>query len=84
MRTKLEKFILLVAYAGLIVGIIVSFLVSKCILESNVEMCAPQAIATFIGGVAASVVLWAVLVQIVKISDRLRNIEDKLGMTTKH
>ncbi len=83
MRTKLEKFILLVAYAGLIVGIIVSFLVSKCILESNVEMCAPQAIATFIGGVAASVVLWAVLVQIVKISDRLRNIEDKLVSVKK-
>ena len=83
MRTKLEKFILLVAYAGLIVGIIVSFLVSKCILESNVEMCAPQAIATFIGGVAASVILWAVLVQIVKISDRLRNIEDKLVSVKK-
>lgn len=77
-RTKLEKFILLLAYAALIGGTLVSFLVSKCILESNVEMCAPQAIATFIGGVAASVVIWAVLAQIVKISDRLRNIENKL------
>ena len=80
-RTKLERFIMLLAYAALIFGTLVTILVSKCTLESGLDMCVPQAIAEFVCGVAASVVIWAVLAQIVKISDRLRNIENKLDNT---
>ena len=74
-RTKIEKLLLVIAWVGLIGGILFSLLVSKGIWESNVEMAFPQAVATFVGGVGVSVVVWAVLLQIVKISDRLRKIE---------
>jgi hypothetical protein len=52
--------------------------VSKGIWESHVDMAFPQAVATFVGGVGASVVGWAVLMQIVSISDRIKRIEERL------
>ena len=42
------------------------------------DMAFPQAVLTFVGGVGASVVGWAVLMQIIKISDRIKNIESRL------
>ena len=77
-RTKLEQLLIIIAWAGLIGGILFTLLVSKGIMESNVEMAFPQAVLTFVGGVGASVVGWAVLMQIIKISDRLRKIEAQL------
>lgn len=77
-RTKIEKLLLLVAWVGLIGGILFTTLVSKGIWESHVDMAFPQAVATFVGGVGASVVGWAVLMQIVSISDRIRRIEERL------
>ena len=77
-RTKIEQLLLLVAWAGLIGGILFTTLVSKGIWESHVDMAFPQAVATFVGGVGASVVGWAVLKQIVSISDRIRRIEERL------
>ncbi|MBR7030218.1 MAG: hypothetical protein IKI06_03140 [Prevotella sp.] len=77
-RTKIEQLLLLVAWVGLIGGILFTTLVSKGIWESHVDMAFPQAVATFVGGVGASVVGWAVLMQIVSISDRIRRIEERL------
>ena len=42
------------------------------------DMAFPQAVATFVGGVGASVVGWAVLMQVIRISDRIKNIESRL------
>lgn len=77
-RTSIEKLILAIAWIGLVGGIVFTFLVSKGILESNQEMCVPQAAVTFVGGVFVSIAGWALLVQLVRVSDRLRNIENLL------
>lgn len=77
-RTSIEKLILAIAWIGLVGGIVFTFLVSKGILESNQEMCVPQAAVTFVGGVFVSVAGWALLVQVVRLSDKLRNIENQL------
>ena len=81
-RTRLEKFILLIAYVGLIGGTLFAFLYSKGVLESGQDMCVPRAIADFIFIESASVVGWAVLKLLVKISDRLRHVENKLNEKT--
>ena len=78
-RTFIEKLLVLIAWAGLICGILFTFLVNKGIMESNVDMAFPQAVVTFVGGIGASIVGWAVLMQVVNISDRLRKIENQLG-----
>jgi hypothetical protein len=77
-RTKIEQLLLVVAWAGLIGGILFTTLVTKGIWESNVDMAFPQAVATFVGGVGASIVGWAVLLQIIRLSDRIKNIENRL------
>ena len=77
-RTKIEQLLLLIAWAGLIGGILFTTLVSKGIWESHMDMAFPKAVATFVGGVGASVVGWAVLLQIISISDRIRRIENHL------
>lgn len=78
-RTKIEQLLVIIAWVGLIGGILFTVLVSKGILESNVEMAFPQAVVTFVGGIGASIVGWAVLMQVVNISDRLRKIENQLN-----
>ena len=77
-RTKIEQLLLVVAWAGQIGGILFTTLVTKGIWESNVDMAFPQAVATFVGGVGASIVGWAVLLQIIRLSDRIKNIENRL------
>ena len=78
-RTLIEKFLVAIAWAGLIGGILFGTLVSKGILESGMDMCVPQAFVTFVGSVFVSVAGWAILMQVVNISDRLRKIENQLG-----
>lgn len=77
-RTKIEKLLVVIAWVGLIGGILFTVLISKGIWESNVEMAFPQAVLTLVGGVGASVVGWAVLMQIISLSDRIRRIENKI------
>ena len=77
-RTKIEKLLVVIAWVGLIGGILFTTLFSKGILESNQEMCFPEAVLTFVAGVGASIVGWALLMQIVSLSDRIRNIENRL------
>ena len=78
-RTFIEKLLVVIAWAGLICGILFTLLVSKGIMESNMEMAFPQAVVAFVGGIGASIVGWAVLMQVVSISDRLRKIENQLS-----
>ncbi|MBP5339719.1 MAG: hypothetical protein J6Z14_10550 [Prevotella sp.] len=78
-RTIIEQLLVAIAWAGRIGGILFTFLVSKGIMESNAEMAFPQAVVTFVVGIGASIVGWAVLMQVVKISDRLRKIENQLS-----
>ena len=77
-RTKIEQLLVVIAWVGLIGGILFTLLVSKGILESNIEMAFPQAALTFVGGIGASIVGWAVLMQIISISDRIQRIENHL------
>lgn len=77
-RTKIEQLLVVIAWVGLIGGILFTLLVSKGILESNIEMAFPQAALTFVGGIGASIVCWAVLMQIISISDRIKRIENHL------
>ena len=77
-RTKIEQLLLIIAWVGLIGGILFTLLVSKGIWESSQDMAFPQAVLTFVGGIGASVVGWAVLMQIIRLSDRISRIENKL------
>ena len=77
-RTRTEQLLVVIAWVGLIGGILFTVLVSKGIWESNVEMAFIKTVLTFVGGVGASVVGWAVLMQIISISDRIRRIENKI------
>ena len=74
-RTFIEKLIVVIAWVTLVGGIVFGSLVSKCILESSQDMAFVDAVATFVGSIGASVTVWAVLIQIVRMSDRLRKIE---------
>jgi tellurite resistance protein TehA-like permease len=78
-RTKIEQLLVVIAWMGLIGGILFTALVSKGIMESKMEMAFPQAVLTFVGGIGASVIGWAVLMQIISLSDRIRNIENHLS-----
>ncbi len=78
-RSFIDILLLVIAWAGLILGILVSIAYSHSVFESGREMCFPQAAAYLIAGVGASVTGWAVLKEIVSISDRLRKIENKEG-----
>ena len=78
-RTKIEQLLVAIAWIGLIGGIVFGVLVSKGLFESGMEMCFPQAVVVLVCSVFASVAGWAVLMQIVNISDRLRKLEDQLG-----
>ena len=67
------------AWVALVGGILLGALVSKGIWESSQEMAFPNAVFTFIGSVVGSVAVWAVLLEFVSLSDRLRKIEKLLS-----
>ena len=77
-RTRIEQLLLVIAWMGLIGGILFTILVCKGTLESNFDMRVPEAIVTFAGGVFVSVAGWALLMQVIRLSDRIRKIEDQL------
>ncbi len=74
-RTFIEKIILVVAWTGLIGGILFSVLYCHSELESSREMCVPSALAALVGGIFLSVGCWAVLMEIIDLSDRIRKLE---------
>lgn len=75
----LEKLANTIAWAVLVGGITFGALVSKGILESNQEMCFPQALLVFAGSIFASVAGWAMLKMLVSISNKVRKIESKIN-----
>ncbi len=46
-------------------------------MESGAEMCVPRGLAILVSGVFLSIACWAVLMEIIAISDRIRKLEDK-------
>ena len=76
-RSFFDKLLLVIAWGGLVVGILVSVAYGYSIWDSGREMCFPQAAFYLAAGVGASVLGWAVLKEIVSISDRLRRLENK-------
>ncbi len=83
-RSKIEKLLVAIAWMGLIGGILFTFLVSKGIFESHQEMSFPEAVVTFVGGVFVSVAGWALLLQIISLSDRITKIENSLKESKKY
>ena len=78
-RTFIERLMVAGAWVALVGGILLGALVSKGIWESSQEMAFPNAVFTFIGSVVGSVAVWAVLLEFVSLSDRLRKIEKLLS-----
>ena len=76
-RSFFDKLLLVIAWGGLVTGILVSVAYSHSIWASGREMCFPQAAFYLAAGVGASVLGWAVLKEMVSISDRLRRLENK-------
>ena len=76
-RSFFDKLLLVIAWGGLVVGILVSVAYSHSIWASGREMCFPQAAFYLAAGAGASVLGWAVLKEMVSISDRLRRLENK-------
>lgn len=77
-HNQIEKLLIVIAWIGLIGGIAFGTLVSKGILESNQEMCFPQAVVVFVGSIFASVTGWAILMFLVNMSGKVRKIESKV------
>ena len=58
-------------------GILISALVCKSTLDSNVSMCFPNAMAELFGGVFLSVGCWAILMELLALADRIKKLENK-------
>ncbi|MBQ9400631.1 MAG: hypothetical protein IJU27_08340 [Bacteroidales bacterium] len=76
-RTLIEKLIAVIAWTGLVGGILFTILYSRSVLMSNTEMCVPSAAVYFVGGIFLSVGCWAILMEILALSDRLRKLEER-------
>ena len=76
-RTKIEQLISVIAWLGLVGGILFSVLVSKSTLESNTEMSFPRAMLELLGGVFLSVGCWAILMELLALADRIKKLEDQ-------
>ena len=76
-RTKIEKLISVIAWLGLVGGILISALVCKSTLDSNVSMCFPNTMAELFGGVFLSVGCWAILMELLALADRIKKLENK-------
>jgi hypothetical protein len=77
-QTKIEQLLGITVSTRLIGGILFMALLCKGIWESGQDMAFPQAVLTFVGGVGASVVGWALLMQLICLSDRIKRIENEL------
>jgi hypothetical protein len=75
-RTFIEKLLFIIAWAGLIGGILLSILYCNSILGSGAEMCVPTGLAYLAGGIFISVGCWAVLMEILALSDRITRLEN--------
>ena len=76
-RTIIEKLIIVIAWTGLVGGVLFSCLYSKSVLESGADMCVPNGLASLVAGVFLSVGCWAILMEIIALSDRIRKLEER-------
>ena len=76
-RTIIDKLIIVIAWTGLIGGVLFSILYSKSVLGSGTEMCVPSGIASLVAGIFVSVGCWAILMEIIALSDRIRKLEER-------
>lgn len=75
-RTFIEKLLSIIAWVGLIGGILFSILYCNSVMGSGSEMCVPTGLAYLAGGIFISVGCWAVLMEILALSDRIRRLEN--------
>ena len=76
-RTIIERLIIVIAWTGLIGGVLFSILYSKSVLGAGTEMCVPSGIASLVAGIFVSVGCWAILMEIIALSDRIRKLEER-------
>ena len=76
-RTFIEKLLAIIAWVGLIGGILFSILYCNSVMGSGAEMCVPTGLAYLAGGIFLSVGGWAVLMEIIALSDRIRKLENE-------
>lgn len=74
-RTIIENLLFVIAQLILVGGILFGTLISKGIFESNTEMCFPRAFVFFAASIFGSITAWAVIMQLLAISDRLKKLE---------
>ena len=77
-RSALEWFLYILSFVILIGGIAVGIAYANSLLETGADMCHAQAFFAIVCFSGAGVVGWAVLLEIVRIADRLRRIENKM------
>lgn len=75
-RSFIEKLLSIIAWVGLVGGILFSILYCNSILGSGTEMCVPTGLAYLAGGIFISVGCWAVLMEILALSDRIKRLEN--------
>ena len=78
-RSFVDILLLVIAWAGLILGILFSLIFSIGQFKSGMDMSVERGFVWLVSGVGASVLGWAVLKEMVSISDRLRKLENKEG-----
>jgi len=76
-RTKIETLLFVLAQIILVGGILFGTLISKGIFESNTEMCFPRACVFFVAAIFGSITTWAVIMQLLAISEKLKRLEGK-------
>ena len=76
-KVLFETLLFVLAQLILIGGILFGTLISKGIFESNTEMCFPRAIVFFAASIFGSITAWAIIMQLLAISDRLKKLEGK-------
>jgi len=78
-RSFIDILLLVIAWAGLILGILFTLIFSIGQFKSGLDMSVERGFVWLVCGVGASVLGWAVLKEMVSISDRLRKLENKEG-----
>ncbi|MCR5277218.1 MAG: hypothetical protein K6D54_06085 [Bacteroidales bacterium] len=73
-RTKIEKLLVFIAWAGLVCGLLVGTWAGVMELVHQTEMCVPRAFLYFAGSYSVSITCWALILELVAIADRLRDL----------
>ena len=77
-RTKIEKLLVFIAWAGLVGGLLVGTWWTVTTIINNEEMAFPKAVFSFFSSYAVSITCWALILELVAIADRQREILNQL------